>query len=377
MRLVYLSPVPLSSFAQRPHHFVDWFHRRFGAEVLWIDPGPSRFPRWKDWRRFLQLRQPSLGPEWAKEPWLQQLSCLTLPLEPLGWGRLLNRFLRRADMLQMDAFVDADTWIVLGKPCDLALELCTRYPNNPTVFDVMDSMSAFSQGLASRWMVVAETQLAERARWILTSSTALQARFAHHGGKVRKVMNGLSTPPVLASNPQQRGTGKVLGYVGLIASWFDWDAVIRLAELAPDYEIRLIGPCECKVPSPLPANVRLLPAIAHGEVYAAMQDFSAGLIPFKVNALTEYVDPVKYYEYRAMGLPVISSQFGEMRYRTEADGVFFTEALNSPQALSACLQHETSTALASDFCAVHHWDARFDTVDFFDTGNTRTQTTAP
>lgn len=366
MRLVYLSPVPLSSFAQRPHHFVDWFHRRFGAEVLWIDPGPSRFPRGKDWRRFLQLRRPSLGPDWAQEAWLQQHSCLTLPMEPLGWGRLLNRFLRRADMLQIDAFVDANTWIVLGKPCDLALELCMRYPNNTTVFDVMDSMSAFSRGLASRWMAQAEAQLAECARWILTSSTPLQARFAHHGYKVRKVMNGLSTPPpALTREPKPPGTGKVLGYVGLIASWFDWDAVIRLAKLAPDFEIRLIGPCECAEPSPLPPNVQLFPAIAHAEVYAAMQKFSAGLIPFKVNALTEYVDPVKYYEYRALDLPVLSSRFGEMRHRTEADGVFFMDELTSPHALASCLAHETSPILAEDFCVAHHWDTRFDAVDFF------------
>ena len=42
---------------------------------------------------------------------------------------------------------------------------------------------------------------------------------------------------------------------------------------------------------------------------------SAGIIPFKVNRLTAAVDPIKYYEYRAAGLPVISTEFGEMRQR--------------------------------------------------------------
>jgi hypothetical protein len=365
MRLVYLSPVPLSSFAQRPHHFVDWFHRRFGAEVLWIDPGPSRFPRWRDWRRFWQLRHPPLGPAWAKEAWLKHHRCLTLPLEPLRWGRRLNRFLRRADMLEIDAFVDSQTWIVLGKPCDLALELCARYPDNPSVFDVMDSMSAFGQGWASQWMESAESQLAARARWILTSSTALEGRFAQQGNKVRKVMNGLSTPPDFRAHSMAAPAGMVLGYVGLIASWFDWDAVIRLATMAPDFEVRLIGPCECAVPPNLPANVQMLPAIAHDAVYGAMQEFSVGLIPFKVNALTEYVDPVKYYEYRAMGLPVLSSCFGEMRYRAAADGVFFINDLHSVQTLFEHLEHKTSVDEAHLFRTRHHWDARFDTVDFF------------
>lgn len=365
MRLVYLSPVPLSSFAQRPHHFVDWFHRRFGAEVLWIDPGPSRFPRWRDWHKLSQLREPALGPAWAGETWLQCLDCTTLPLEPVAWGRKLNRLLRRADMRQIDAFVDANTWIVLGKPCDLALELCTRHPDNTKVFDVMDSMSAFSQGMASRWMAKAEGRLAEQANWILTSSTALEHRFAHHGHKVRKAMNGLSTPPSRSHTHRHHARHMVLGYVGLIASWFDWDAVIQLAHLAPDAELRLIGPCECEVPHHLPSNIRLMPAISHDAVYAAMQEFSAGLIPFKVNALTEYVDPVKYYEYRALGLPVLSSRFGEMHYRSQEDGVFFIDDMDSPDALADCLQEETSEQALETFRKAHHWDARFNAVDFF------------
>ena len=33
MQLVYFSPVPWASFAQRPHKFVEWFHARCGAIV--------------------------------------------------------------------------------------------------------------------------------------------------------------------------------------------------------------------------------------------------------------------------------------------------------------------------------------------------------
>lgn len=366
-RLVYLSPVSLSSFAQRPHHFVDWFHRRFDAEVVWIDPGPSRFPRWNDWRRVWGSRSlRSLGPSWAQAPWVQRVQFPTLPLEPLRWGRWINRMLRQHDLAQLDAFVDENTWIVFGKPCDLALELCGRYPQATTVFDVMDSMSAFSHGWASQWMATAEDELVRHSRWILTSSTALEARFAQYAPKVRKAMNGLSSPPALAPRSAAGAAPCVLGYVGLIASWFDWDAVIRLAKLASNAEVWLIGPCECSVPSDLPSNIRLLPPIAHNAVYSAMQDFSVGLIPFKVNALTEFVDPVKYYEYRALGLPVLSSCFGEMRQRSREDGVFFFEDLQDSVALSTCLQHCTDAATSGAFCETHNWDAHFDTVDFFD-----------
>ena len=53
MRLLYFSPVPAGSYAQRPHFMVrawlDW-----GVEsVLWVNPYPCRLPQWRDVRRLL------------------------------------------------------------------------------------------------------------------------------------------------------------------------------------------------------------------------------------------------------------------------------------------------------------------------------------
>ena len=38
MQLVYFSPVPWASYAQRPHKFVEWFHARRVLKVRWVDP---------------------------------------------------------------------------------------------------------------------------------------------------------------------------------------------------------------------------------------------------------------------------------------------------------------------------------------------------
>lgn len=365
-RLVYLSPVSLSSFAQRPHHFVDWFHRRFDADVLWIDPGPSRFPRWSDWHRLWSARSlRSLGPSWAQAPWVLKVQFSTLPLEPLRWGRRVNRMLRQHELAQLDAFVNDNTWVVFGKPCDLALELCARYPQARTVFDVMDNMPAFSAGMAGRWMQAAEREMVQRCNWMLTSSSALLDRHAAQRAKTRIAMNGLSTPPPLEPPVTRPGARPVVGYVGVIASWFDWDAVIRLAQLAPNCEFHLIGPCEGQVPSVLPENVRLKPPIAQDAVYATMRSFDAGLIPFKVNDLTDFVDPVKFYEYRALGLPVLTTRFGEMRLRCAESGVFFVEDIQSASALQQAMGDATSADELMAFRAAHHWDRHFDAIDFF------------
>jgi hypothetical protein len=51
--------------------------------------------------------------------------------------------------------------------------------------------------------------------------------------------------------------------------------------------------------------------------------FTVGLIPFLINELTDGVDPVKYYEYRALGLPVVATPFGELARRHDDSRLFF------------------------------------------------------
>lgn len=365
MQLVYISPVPLTSFAQRPHHFVEWFHHRFNARVLWLDPGTSRLPRITDWRRLLREKQAFLGPPWAKESWISNLVFPSLPVEPLAWGRAINRLRWKTALLAVDSFMTPDTWLVAGKPCALALELGARYPHQPLVFDAMDSVPAFSQGRSSAWMQRAERELVQRADWIVTSSTALEQRFAAQGSRVRKAMNGLDIPIAQRRDSIATSHKLVMGYVGVMASWFDWEAVMRLAVSRPDAEIRLIGPCEQMPNLRLPPNVHLRGAIAHDAVYEAMREFTVGLIPFKINALTEFVDPVKYYEYRAVGLPVLSTRFGEMKTRGRHDGVCFFEDLCVDSSDDALWCERADAVQIAEFCAANSWECRFNALDFF------------
>lgn len=364
MKLIYLSPVPLNSFAQRPHHFVEWFHRRFKAEVMWVEPGPSRLLKTSDWRRLRPGKSQALGPAWRQESWVAHLKFSVLPLEPLAWGRRMNRFQWRDGLERMEAFITPDTWIVVGKPCALAMELAALYPNNPLVFDAMDNIPFFFKGLSKAWMHEVEIKLAERADWILTSSTALVSKFTGHGTRVRKVLNGLTMPKSEPSSvpPIEK---VVFGYVGVIASWFDWDAVLRLAMRNPRAEIRLIGPCDIPPPAFMPENIVFRPAIAQEQVYDAMREFTVGIIPFHINTLTDYVDPVKYYEYRAVGLPVLSTRFGEMQQRSAEEGVFFFEDLADVTSADELFKKQASADQKTLFCKDNNWDKRFDSIDFF------------
>lgn len=81
-QLIYLSPVPWTSFSQRPHMFVEWYHNRTGGSVLWFEPYPTRFPHFNDLQR---LRSPVTGNQHNTPPaWLTVLKPGGLPVETIA-----------------------------------------------------------------------------------------------------------------------------------------------------------------------------------------------------------------------------------------------------------------------------------------------------
>lgn len=340
-RLVYLAPVPLNSPSQRPHHFVQWAHERLGCEVWWVEPYPVRLPRLGDARRLgAQARKArlGLGPAWRGAPWLHVVPTRGLPVEPLPGGARLLDWMQRPLRAQLQALLQQpDAWLAVGRPSGLALALCAANQGQCVLYDVMDDMPQFSRGLSRRWMCHMHEALLAQAQAVWGSSARIvQALAGHTRQPVALVRNGTVPPPEPTPDTALNGVGStthaqaplVLGYVGTIAAWFDWQALRQLAMALPQAQIHLYGPQERPSPAALPPNVQLLGAVPHAQVFALMRGWHAGLIPFVQNTLTQSVDPVKYYEYRACGLPVLTTLFGEMPYHAASDdGVWPLESL--------------------------------------------------
>lgn len=368
LRLVYLSPVPLASFAQRPHHFVAWMHARHGAEVLWIDPPPARLPRTADLRRLLPQQQPQpLGPAWAQADWLRRLRWPALPFEPYAAGRWLNARLQTRALARLDAWVRDDTLFAFGKPCALALTLRARYRRQRALFDVMDAVAEFAQGRSRRWLAHCETALAAQVDWLVASAPSLLERLAPHACAAHRLLipNGLDPAahdPAGRLPAAQEAGGLRFVYVGTIGPWFDWPAVIALAQRMPEATITLVGPCTATPPA-LPPNVQRRGAVPHARVDALLRTADVGLIPFLDDALTQHVDPVKFYEYRAAGLAVLSTRFGTMRARGAADAVLFFEDAPDTAALAALARRASEGSVRAAFMAAHAWSARFAALD--------------
>lgn len=362
--LIYLSPLPWSSFAQRPHKFVEWFHARTGGQVLWVDPYPTRLPTPEDFRRIKAAIGIAPSPVTMAVPaWLTVLQPRALPIEPFPGSVVVNRLLWKQVRREIDGFIQRPgCLLVIGKPSKMAVDILRRYPQLPSLFDVMDDFPAFYRGFSKWAMDSSERTVARLAKQITVSSTLLAHRFSECGERVSMALNACAIEVLPAIDAQRVPSAPyVLGYVGTIAQWFDWEIVIALALANPKMTIRLIGPVFGAIPVVLPANIELLPACSHQQAIDHMQQFSVGLIPFKRTTLTDSVDPIKYYEYRALGLPVMSTQFGEMAMREGAAGVFLVdEHADLSNVVRIALAHKDDAAQIAEFRSKNSWSARFD-----------------
>lgn len=365
MRLVYFSPVHWKSFSQRPHKLVEWFHLRHGCEVLWVDPYPTRFPTWRDFGRLQQGWNAGIEyiPDQLPE-WLTLIKPFALPIEPIHRFAGANSVLWRRTYAVISDFLygDGQRIIVVGKPSRLALTVLQRQPGVMSLFDAMDDYPAFYEGLAKRRMGEWVNMTASHVSRILITSEALKRRFRNQREKLSLVRNACDVNALPPPNSGRHGGGRpVLGYLGTIGKWFDWKLLSALAETAPSVQFCLVGPAFVPMPKSLPANVRVRPALAHGAAIGIMQGFSAGLIPFRYTELTYSVDPIKYYEYRALGLPVISSRFGRMAFRDSEPGVFLVdEHADLALQIRSALNHQDEEDEIRTFREKNSWTARFD-----------------
>ena len=189
-RLVYLSPVPWSRFAQRPHTFPTWFPASTGGEALWVHPSPTRLPSLSDFRR--------LGANADREnesnpAWLSIIRPSVLPIEPLPGSGMVNAMMWRSLLPMVDVFAwPQSCMVVIGKPSILALTVLKRLKGCRSVYDAMDDFPAFYTGL-SRWaMRWREDQLVRNVDAVLASSTLSSAVGVMSGRMFNWCITGLT-----------------------------------------------------------------------------------------------------------------------------------------------------------------------------------------
>ncbi|MCF6460034.1 glycosyltransferase [Clostridium sp. Cult3] len=167
----------------------------------------------------------------------------------------------------------------------------------------------------------------------------------------------LFNPHIHYNRPIDLPDNPIIGYVGALwGSWFDIHLIIKLANKYSNYNIVLIGEYNDQFDGLVPSNVHFVGLKPQYELPAYLFHFQLGLIPFKVNDLTFGVNPLKVYEYLAMGLPVVSTNMPELK---EMPNVFL--AKNDKQFLhlvKSILDNDLKTVNVEHWLKKHNWHSR-------------------
>lgn len=146
----------------------------------------------------------------------------------------------------------------------------------------------------------------------------------------------------------------VFTYIGTISEWFDIQCIVDSLKTNTHIVYFLVGPLEIV----LPDHERLIhiKPVEHNYVDYILGKSDALIMPFKVNALIESVDPVKLYEYIRSGKPVIASSYPELdRF---SDFVYLYESSSQYQEFVDVIingDYVNSVEDIADFVSNNNW----------------------
>lgn len=236
-----------------------------------------------------------------------------------------------------------------------------------TVYDVLDDWEEFHRvGQAVWYDEELERHMIGATDAVFAINEVLAGRIRGLGGEAVEVVgNGLKPGLEVVHEPRPLGRGEItVGYFGYLAgAWFDWELIAEAARRRPSWRFYLIGYGGSPEGIDLPETVSLLGKQPQGDLAAYAANWDVAVIPFKPDRLAAGADPIKTYEYLAMGLPVVATGVhppaGGEAFVTRAEGV---EAFVRAIEAAAAGEDPGEVAARRAFAAACTWDHRLDAI---------------
>jgi glycosyltransferase involved in cell wall biosynthesis len=342
------------------HHVMHLLAQR--NRVLWVNYHASRAPTTSSSDLAYMGRKLAQVMAGIKNPRknLHVLTPLVVPLPGSTWAKRANRRLlilqiRRA--LRKIASGPVQVWSFTP---DVSY-LLGQFGEEKVLYYCVDDHASFT-GYDREQVLRDEEDLCRKADLVITTSMALQeAKRSFNPNTIpvshgvdyehfaKAVSNSLPTPADIAGIPHPR-----LGFFGLIRDWIDLDLLAEVARQRPNWHLVLIGDSTIDLaPYQALSNMHFLGRKSYADLPAYCKQFDVGLVPFKINALTKAVNPIKLREYLAAGLPVVSTPLPEAKscgalVEVADSPEHFADAIAKVLGEGGDLRQSRSTAMAAE-----------------------------
>ncbi len=154
-------------------------------------------------------------------------------------------------------------------------------------------------------------------------------------------------------------------FIGNMNGRIDWDFVFDACLCYPQYTFKFYGASTINMSdSSIPSNLSIYPPVTAEQTYSEiLTSNSIGFFPFLNNSKTYYMNPIKFYEFRSLGVPIITSS----QYNVpDIPGIFFANNTSLMDIqLSTILRHRQAGdnyIPSEDFYRDFSWDNRLDSI---------------
>lgn len=197
-----------------------------------------------------------------------------------------------------------------------ACDYINYFNESCVVYYCVDDFSEWP-GLDKKLVKSMENKLLNESDILIATSQNLYENIERQGKKVNLLTHGVdieffSTPQsdehiLLKDIPKPR-----VGYFGLFDDRSNKKLLMEIANLLPEISFVITGGVETDV-SQLQKikNIYLTGSIPYVELPKMAQGFDICMLPYKINKLTDSIQPLKFKEYLATGKPIISTPIKE------------------------------------------------------------------
>ncbi len=327
-KITFIIPTLWAGLTQRHHHLASIFKKK-GYDVQVVDFS-SIISSFYIGTLQKKLHREELDIPHKRHTFKAILPSFLLQKSESNWKREKKRFSDFLEKLSGNVFTkDTIIWLqgisIFYDPYTIH-----NLPKKLLISDIEDDYAGFVRKELEEEVLTIEKQIVKKADLVFTSATLLAERLLRENCKVYLIPNGVDEEFISEGNeipkPKDMPSGKIIGYHGVIADWFDFDLMYDVAKKLENEKFVMLGRRfvsfnkeKFKKLTSLP-NVEYLGEKPYHELLKYVAHFDVGIIPRISSAFTKAINPKKFYEYLACGKPVVATMMPELE-RYEAKGI--------------------------------------------------------
>jgi glycosyltransferase involved in cell wall biosynthesis len=320
--ILYFGIIQWEDIKQRPQHLAEGLSENYF--VYYFNPGMG----------FKQFISNFITKNWGNISFQKQINKNLIVFDPIisipfnKDIKILNKIhglLLRLFVKFLIEFCDISPTILWFSFPDQIEVLNLKLGNHPLkCYDCMDEYSNYRERKNPNHEAN-EKKMLKKVDLVFTTSSLLLEKCVQLNQNSFLIENGVEFEhfnKVLTLNKSDlvlnKGSNTIIGFFGTIGEWIDLDLLDFLATKRPEWIFIIIGPVEIDVSRfNNRENVKFFGRIDYKLLPMYLISFNVCLILFKINTLTNSVNPVKLFEYAAVGKPIVTTNIFELRKYSE------------------------------------------------------------